>query len=101
MRGPPPTGGPRFVQGDITGMDLPRGHYAFISCLTSLHHMPFATVAVLRDALAPGGTLVVLGCYAGRTAADRAWSMAAVPLNAAVRLAVGTADRCRAVAAGA
>jgi SAM-dependent methyltransferase len=89
-------GGPRFVQGDITGMELPRGHYAFISCLASLHHMPFATVAALRDALAPGGTLVILGCYAERTAADRAWSLAAVPVNAVARLAVGTADRCRA-----
>jgi SAM-dependent methyltransferase len=88
--------GPRFVQGDITEMELPRGHYDFVSCLASLHHMPFATVAALRDALAPGGVLVVLGCYPERTPADRAWSLAAVPVNAVARLAVGVADRCRA-----
>jgi SAM-dependent methyltransferase len=88
--------GPRFEQGDITEMELPRGHYDFISCLASLHHMPFATVAALRDALAPGGVLVVLGCYPERTPADRAWSLAAVPVNAVARLAVGVTDRCRA-----
>ncbi|GGT47952.1 methyltransferase [Streptomyces kurssanovii] len=88
--------GPRFVQGDITRADLPRGHYDFISCLASLHHVPFATVAALRDALAPGGALVVLGCYPERTRTDWAWSLAAVPVNAVARLAVGVADRCRA-----
>jgi 2-polyprenyl-3-methyl-5-hydroxy-6-metoxy-1,4-benzoquinol methylase len=88
--------GPSFEQGDVTEMELPRGHYDFISCLASLHHMPFATVAALRGALAPGGVLVVLGCYPERTPADRAWSLAAVPVNAVARLAVGVTDRCRA-----
>jgi SAM-dependent methyltransferase len=90
---------PRFTQADVTGMELPKRHYDFVSCLASLHHMPFGTVAALRDALAPGGVLVVLGCYAERTPLDRAWSLAAVPVNAVARLGVAVADRFRGVAA--
>lgn len=80
---------PRFRHADVTELALPQGHYGFISCLASIHHMPFATVAALRDALAPGGVLVILGCYPERTRLDWAWSLAAVPANAAARLATG------------
>ncbi|WP_329029916.1 class I SAM-dependent methyltransferase [Streptomyces sp. NBC_01423] len=86
---------PRFQQADVTELALPQGHYGFISCLASIHHMPFATVAALRDALAPGGVLVILGCYPERTRLDWAWSLAAVPANAAARLATGARDRLR------
>ncbi|MEU9283341.1 hypothetical protein AB0D57_01100 [Streptomyces sp. NPDC048275] len=57
----------------------------------SLHHMPFGTVTRLRDALAPGGVLLVLGCYAGITW----WDIAAVPANAVARAGVSTAERLR------
>jgi 2-polyprenyl-3-methyl-5-hydroxy-6-metoxy-1,4-benzoquinol methylase len=40
---------------------LPAGRYDCVACLASLHHLPFTTVAALREALAPGGVLVVLG----------------------------------------
>ncbi|WP_432179689.1 class I SAM-dependent methyltransferase [Streptomyces sp. NBC_00063] len=84
-------GGPRFRQADVTATDLPEGHYDVITCLASLHHMPFATVTRLRAALAPGGALLVLGCYAGVTPRD----LVAVPANAAARVAVHVADRLR------
>ncbi|MFD7164659.1 class I SAM-dependent methyltransferase [Streptomyces violascens] len=84
---------PRFRCADVTQVQLPKAHYDFISCLASVHHMPFGTVAALRDALAPGGVLVVLGCYPERTRLDWAWSLAAVPVNAIVRLAVFVRDR--------
>ncbi|MFD7644623.1 class I SAM-dependent methyltransferase [Kitasatospora sp. NPDC059795] len=86
---------PRFRVADVTDLQLADGQYDFISCLASLHHMPFDTVAALRDALAPGGVLVILGCYPERTLPDWAWSLAAVPVNAAARLAVSAADRVR------
>ncbi|MFE6761230.1 class I SAM-dependent methyltransferase [Streptomyces sp. NPDC057689] len=86
---------PRFQHGDVTELALPQGHYGFISCLASIHHMPFTTVAALRDALAPGGVLVILGCYPERTRLDWAWSLAAVPANAVARLAIGARDRFR------
>jgi SAM-dependent methyltransferase len=88
-------GAPRFEQADVTEVALPEGRYDFISCLASIHHVPFGTVAALRDALAPGGVLVILGCYPEKSRLDWAWSLAAVPVNAAVRLAVAGADRVR------
>jgi SAM-dependent methyltransferase len=86
---------PRFACGDVTEMELPQGRYDVISCLASLHHMPFGTVSALRAALAPGGVLMVLGCYPERTRTDWAWSLAAVPVNAAARLGVAARDALR------
>ncbi|WP_049570441.1 class I SAM-dependent methyltransferase [Nonomuraea sp. SBT364] len=83
-----PTPGVRFTRGDITTMDLARDRYDFVSCLASLHHVPFGTVGRLREALAPGGVLAVLGCYRESTWSDHVISTAAVPVNAAVRLAL-------------
>ncbi|TYB54751.1 methyltransferase domain-containing protein [Nonomuraea sp. PA05] len=79
--------GVRYHRADITGMDLEEGRYDYISCLASIHHVPFGTVARLRDALAPGGVLAILGCYPEVSRADHAWSLAAVPVNAVARLA--------------
>ncbi|MFF0296011.1 class I SAM-dependent methyltransferase [Kitasatospora sp. NPDC004614] len=86
---------PQFRHADLTELQLPQGHYDFISCLATVHHMPFATVSALRDALAPGGVLVILGCYPEKTRLDWAWSLAAVPVNAAARLAVAAAETLR------
>jgi SAM-dependent methyltransferase len=78
---------PRFQQADVTRLHLPGQHYGFICCLASIHHMPFETVTTLRQALTPGGVLAILGCYPATTLSDWAWSLAAVPVNAAARLA--------------
>jgi SAM-dependent methyltransferase len=93
----PPVGAGRvrYLLADVTRVALPAGRYDYISCLASIHHMPFATVATLREALAPGGVLVILGCYRQRTAADYAVVLAAAPVNAAARLAVAALDRAR------
>ncbi|MFE2133209.1 hypothetical protein ACFW9X_08345 [Streptomyces sp. NPDC059466] len=53
--------------------------------------MPFRTVTGFRDALAPGGMLLVLGCYAGHTW----WDLAAVPANAVARAGVSAGERLR------
>ncbi|NSC25328.1 class I SAM-dependent methyltransferase [Streptomyces albus subsp. chlorinus] len=93
--GAPPPGSPRYRQADVTAVGLPHARYDFISCLASLHHVPFDTVTSLRDALAPGGVLVVLGCYREQGLRDLVWSLAASPVNAAARLAVAAAERVR------
>ena len=82
-------GGPRFRRTDVTSAGLPKGHYDVITCLASLHHMPFGTVTRFREALAPGGVLLVLGCYAGITW----WDLAAVPANAVARAGVAMGER--------
>lgn len=92
-------GNPRFQHANVTETELPKAHYDFISCLASIHHMPFGTVAALRDALAPGGVLVILGCYPEKTRFDWAWSLAAVPVNAVARLTVAVKDSFRPAAA--
>ncbi|MYS87979.1 class I SAM-dependent methyltransferase [Embleya scabrispora] len=84
---------PRFTCADVTEIELPDGHYDFVSCLASIHHVPFDTVATLRDALAPGGVLVILGCHPERTPLDWAYSLLAVPINAGARLAVAAQER--------
>jgi SAM-dependent methyltransferase len=94
----PPAGRVRYLLADVTRMRLPAGRYDCVACLASLHHLPFATVTALREALAPGGVLVVLGCYRQRTAADHAVALAAAPVNLAARLAVAAAERARGAA---
>ncbi|MFF0038311.1 class I SAM-dependent methyltransferase [Streptomyces mirabilis] len=84
-------GSPRFRRTDVASAGLPKGHYDVITCLASLHHMPFGTVARFREALAPGGVLLVLGCYAGITW----WDLAAVPANAVARAGVAMGERLR------
>ncbi|MFJ2264097.1 class I SAM-dependent methyltransferase [Streptomyces sp. NPDC087844] len=81
--------GPRYRRLDISEARLPRGHYDAITCLASLHHMPFTTLTRLREALAPGGVLLVLGCYAGHSW----WDLAAVPANTVARAGVWSAKR--------
>ncbi len=46
--------------------------------------MPFRpAISRLREALAPGGVLVVIGCYRETTPADYARDLAAIPANMA------------------
>ncbi|MEV0203188.1 class I SAM-dependent methyltransferase [Nonomuraea sp. NPDC050691] len=80
--------GVRYIHGDITTMELEPGRYDYISCLASLHHVPFETVRALRTALAPGGVLAVLGCYRANAPSDYLVDLLAIPANAAMRLAL-------------
>ncbi|MCP2259087.1 Methyltransferase domain-containing protein [Streptoalloteichus tenebrarius] len=89
----PGSGTVRFEQVDITRAELPARHYDFISCLASLHHVPFDTVTKLRAALAPGGVLAVLGCYREEWPMDAPFSLLAVPVNAVMRLATAATER--------
>ncbi|UNZ16312.1 class I SAM-dependent methyltransferase [Streptomyces sp. 891-h] len=64
---------------------LPAGPYDVITCVAVLHHLPLArALARFRQQLAPGGTLVVVGCARARTPGDHLLAAVAVPLNAAV-----------------
>ncbi|GHF61928.1 SAM-dependent methyltransferase [Amycolatopsis bartoniae] len=82
----------RYRQEDITAAGL--GRYDLITCLASLHHLPFSTVTRLRDALTPGGVLVVLGLAKPRSAADFGkWLVLGPPLNLAARAVVAAGER--------
>ncbi|WP_326837734.1 class I SAM-dependent methyltransferase [Amycolatopsis rhabdoformis] len=77
---------------DVADEELPANTYGFISCIASLHHMPFGTVAKLRDALRPGGVLAVLGLARPSTPADYAVELASAPVNVAARLVVAAGE---------
>ncbi|MER6911728.1 methyltransferase domain-containing protein [Streptomyces sp. NPDC000594] len=83
----------RWRRADITATALPSGTYDYISCLASIHHVPFDTVEKLREALSPGGVLVILGCYRESTPSDRLIGLAAVPVNAVCRVVTWIRER--------
>ncbi|MDI5971641.1 class I SAM-dependent methyltransferase [Streptomyces sp. SL13] len=64
---------------------LPPGPFDVVTCVAALHHLPFTgALEAFRDRLAPGGTLVVVGCYRATTRSDHLLGLAALPVNAAV-----------------
>jgi 2-polyprenyl-3-methyl-5-hydroxy-6-metoxy-1,4-benzoquinol methylase len=64
---------------------IPAGPYDVITCVAALHHLPFAeTLTRFRDQLAPGGTLVVVGCAREADAVDDALGLVSVALNLAM-----------------
>jgi SAM-dependent methyltransferase len=76
------TPGIRYIEADLTGYDLGNGRYDYIACIATIHHMPFdQAISKLRDALAPGGVLAIIGCYRQATPADYARDLAAIPAN--------------------
>ncbi|MFG3128576.1 class I SAM-dependent methyltransferase [Streptomyces tendae] len=65
--------------------DLPAGPHDVITCVATLHHLPFSeALETFRGHLAPGGTLVVVGLFRPRTATDHLLGAAAVLSNAAI-----------------
>ncbi|MFJ3199060.1 class I SAM-dependent methyltransferase [Streptomyces sp. NPDC086989] len=65
--------------------ELPPGPYDVITCVATLHHLPFGgALRLLRRHLAPGGTLVVVGLAQAQTPGDHLLGAAAIPLNAAL-----------------
>ncbi|MFG2784480.1 class I SAM-dependent methyltransferase [Streptomyces prunicolor] len=64
---------------------IPAGPFDVITCVAALHHLPFAeTLTRFRDQLAPGGTLVVVGCAREADAVDDALGLVSVALNLAM-----------------
>ncbi len=91
--GSPGPGTISYRQADVATEALPDQAYDFISCLASLHHLPFDTVTRLRESLVPGGVLAVLGLGRPSSPADWALAVAAVPVNAVARLVVFAGER--------
>ncbi|MFB7935755.1 class I SAM-dependent methyltransferase [Streptomyces sp. NPDC056049] len=64
---------------------IPAGRYDVITCVATLHHLPFAdALVVFRRHLAPGGTLIVVGLSRAQSAGDHLLGAVAVPVNAAM-----------------
>ncbi|WP_024875872.1 class I SAM-dependent methyltransferase [Saccharomonospora piscinae] len=91
--GSPGPGTIAYREADVTAVSLPSRHYDLITCVASLHHMPFDTVTALREALAPGGVLAVLGLAHPSTVRDRAMWLGSIPLNLGAKTLVSLAER--------
>jgi SAM-dependent methyltransferase len=73
---------------DATAWQIGAARWDAIASIATLHHLPAAeTLARLRDGLRPGGVLLVLDLVADDGPWDRLRSAAALPANAALRLA--------------
>ncbi|MGW3008322.1 class I SAM-dependent methyltransferase [Streptomyces sp. NPDC001219] len=79
----PPAAPVTFTAADaLTG--LPGDSYDVITCVATLHHLPFTeALSVFRRHLAPGGTLVVVGLFRAQAPADYLLGAVASPLNTA------------------
>jgi SAM-dependent methyltransferase len=77
-----------FAVADATTWELGTARWDAIATIATLHHLPAAeTLGRLREALRPGGVLVVLDLVADEGPLDALRSAAALPLNVALRLA--------------
>ncbi|MEW2173983.1 class I SAM-dependent methyltransferase [Streptomyces sp. NPDC007027] len=75
-----------FTAGDAL-TETPPGPYDVITCVATLHHLPFTeALDLFRRHLAPGGTLVVVGVSRAASPGDHLLGAAAIPLNIALAL---------------
>ncbi|MEU8346370.1 Methyltransferase domain-containing protein [Actinomadura meyerae] len=80
-------GNVRFVEAGLLEHDLEAEHYDFVCSVAAIHHMDFVKgVTAMRDAVRPGGSLVVIGLANNRGARDWAFSALGVPAHHALRL---------------
>ncbi|WP_433324357.1 class I SAM-dependent methyltransferase [Spirillospora sp. CA-294931] len=60
-----------FVEADVLEYDVPGDGYDFVCSVTTIHHMDFGRgLTALRDAVRPGGSLVVISLANNAGAAD-------------------------------
>jgi SAM-dependent methyltransferase len=73
-----------FTVGDALN-DIPLGPYDVITCVATIHHLPFSDALTrFRQHLAPGGTLVVIGLYRAHSRSDYLIDAVAIPSNVAM-----------------
>ncbi|MFF9391601.1 class I SAM-dependent methyltransferase [Streptomyces griseoluteus] len=65
--------------------ELPAGPYDVITCVATIHHLPFSQALTrFHRHLAPGGTLVIVGLFRAGTPVDHLLGGVAIPANIAV-----------------
>lgn len=71
-----------FVEADFLDYDVPRECFDFVCSVAAIHHMDFtAALTAMRDALRPGGSLVVVSLANNGGAADLLYDVVAVPTH--------------------
>lgn len=75
-----------FQVGDVLDLTFPDKQYDCVTSIATLHHMPLEPILTkMRDALMPGGTLLVLDLVQPQGIDDIAGSIVAAPLNFVLR----------------
>jgi SAM-dependent methyltransferase len=75
-----------FQVADVLDWPFPSAHYDCIASIATLHHLSLDIMLVhMRDALKPGGTLLILDLVRGNSIADIFSSLLAAPLNFTLR----------------
>jgi SAM-dependent methyltransferase len=80
--------GPRLqlIQGDVMSWPFAPASFDLIASVAVLHHLPLVPALThLRELLAPGGVLAVVGLARPSTAQELAMGVAAYPVNQALR----------------
>lgn len=68
---------------DVAG----EGQYAAVTAIAMVHHLPLAeALAKMRSLLAPGGQILIIGCYRETTPADYLVAVLASPVNMVIGL---------------
>jgi SAM-dependent methyltransferase len=76
-----------FVEAGLLEYDLPDDHYDFVCSVAAIHHMDFAKgMSAMRDALRPGGVLVVVSLAGNKGLRDWTFSAVGVPWHHLHRL---------------
>jgi SAM-dependent methyltransferase len=76
-----------YRQADVLTWDFPIEQFDCIASIATLHHLPLrAMLAKMRDAVKPGGALVVLDLFKPSTLSDFLLSALAAPANIALRI---------------
>jgi SAM-dependent methyltransferase len=75
---------------DAMTWDCPRERYDCVASLATLHHLPLGGMLLkMKDALRPGGVLLVLDLFQSEGAGDALTSVLAVPAHCALKLLKG------------
>ncbi|WP_067469710.1 class I SAM-dependent methyltransferase [Actinomadura macra] len=71
-----------FVEAGLLEYDLPVEHYDFVCSVAAIHHMDFTkAMTAMRDAVRPGGGLVVMSLATNAGRRDLAISAAGLPAH--------------------
>jgi SAM-dependent methyltransferase len=77
-----------YVVADANFWEFPVKRFDCVASITTLHHLPLApTIRKMRDALRPGGTLLLLDLYRARSVADYLTGALGFPASKALGLA--------------
>jgi ubiquinone/menaquinone biosynthesis C-methylase UbiE len=75
-----------YMVADLLQMELPANRFDCIVMIATLHHLPHGSVfEKIKQALAPGGTLIIHDILASSGVFDRAVDLLRLPINVFVR----------------